>query len=146
MPFNVESSYLSLLSIPGDKGWRVVEPLVYEDFALYDNISLMVRVEVKPGFETDLASIPGIARWLVSNDDWRIRRPAIVHDWLYQEAGACELRRTKGFLDKFVPSRLSRRECDKLFYYALRSNGLSNRKALLMYFAVRIGGWFYWGE
>lgn len=146
MPFNTESSDLTLESIPGRAGWRVVEPLIYEDFAILERIGLVTRIEVLKGFETDLASIPAVVKWLVSNDDWRIRRPAIVHDWLYNESGLCQVRKIHASMSGYVNTRLTRRECDRLFYNALRSNGLSNQKALLMYFAVRVGGWLYWGE
>ena len=40
---------------------------------------------IPAGFETDLASIPRIFRWVVSPTDWFILVPAIFHDWVLRE-------------------------------------------------------------
>jgi hypothetical protein len=58
--------------------WIVRAPLVWCD-------GKYGRIEVPVGFITDLASIPRALRNLPAFDpNGNSRRPAVVHDWLYQ--------------------------------------------------------------
>lgn len=122
MPFNYLSRNLTLHSLP--KGnWKTGEEVCYEND--------LVEICVPKGFRTDLASIPPALRWFVSNDDRKIIRPAICHDWLYQQ--------------QHVKNRFfSREEADLLFYEMLRVEGMHWFKARMMYYAVRLGGWMAW--
>lgn len=123
---------MRLESIPG--GWRTVDEIVYSDS------EANVTVFIEPGFETDLASIPAIFRAYVSNQDYRIRKPSIIHDWLYKKRGRCYL------YDSWHRAKLTRKEVDQVFYRHLRKMDVGKIKSYLMYLAVRIGGVFFWSE
>lgn len=140
MPFNPESAELSLVSIRGKGGedWYLNENVYY--FDPESNTS----VYVKKGMLTDLASIPGWARFLISNDDYRIRRPAIIHDSIYYTKGKRQPFMTNG---KCYPSKhIKRKHADQIFYRALLEEGLDTFRAKLMYWAVRIGGKSAWND
>ncbi len=87
-------------------------------------------LEVPAGFRTDLASIPRLARSLIPQNG-RHRRAAVVHDYIYREAG----RHT-----------WTRKEADKCFLEAMKVDGVPKLRALTMYSAVRIGGWRTWNK
>lgn len=123
---------MKLQSIPG--GWRTVSEIVHNDK------KADITVFIEPGFETDLASIPSIFRVYVSNQDHRIRKPAIIHDFLYKKRGRCNL------FDSWLRKKLTRKEVDQVFYRHLRKMGVGKIKSYLMYLAVRIGGAFFWDE
>jgi hypothetical protein len=72
----------------------------------------------KPGFVTDLASVPWFLRGIVDNDDHKIIQAALVHDFL------------------FSTGRLPFRLANSLFYKMLKANGYNRVKALLAYWAV----------
>ncbi len=75
-------------------------------------------IEIPRGFETDGASLPWFARPFL--DVWgRDGRPAILHDWLWGQ--------------RVWPKWL----IDLVFLLALRTEGVSEFRATLMYFAVR---------
>jgi len=100
------------------KLWRLVEPLRYQT-----NGGRII--EIPAGFECDLASIPGPARWLFPvNGDWT--EAAVMHDWLYSEEVG------------------TRKDADLLFLEAMESLGVSWWRRRAMYSAVRAGGWLYW--
>lgn len=118
--FNAESDHLSLISSPGPDSWITDEPVV-----CYWRNALII---VERGFKTDLASIPAGFRWLISNDNPKVRRAAIVHDYLCVTRG------------RIVGANLSSVESAELFYDALRHDKLNRVTAWLMYWAVRLGG------
>ena len=87
------------------------------------------HITVPEGFTFDGASIP---RWL-----WpimghplmgRYRNAAIIHDYLYW------LGRRAG------RPRFDRKKSDRIFFAAMRANGVGHERALLMYWAVRLFG------
>lgn len=134
MPFNKESRFLTIVSVPNENGksWRVGE-----DFYYYDK-PLNVYVLVLKHSSSDLASIPSAFKWLVSNDDYRVRKPALIHDEMYNREG-----RLRGFfwLDKYhYAVKITRKHADDIFYRALVEEGLSKFKARLMWLAVRLFG------
>jgi len=100
------------------QGYRLLSPLHY--------ISRIVGTQyitVPDGFVTDFASIPRIARFLITghgHDRWA----AVVHDYLY----------SIGF---------DRKTADAIFYEALLVSGVNKIKARAMYRAVRTGGWMF---
>lgn len=102
--------------------WELLKTVVY-----FDKLT-STQIEVKAGTITDLASIPKIFRSFVQRSDHRTWAPSYIHDMLYIKKG------------KIGKKRLTRRECDRIFYDALRCNGVSWMKARMMYLAVRIGG------
>jgi len=78
-------------------------------------------------FVTDLASIPWILQWKYNPEDISLIRPAILHDYLYQD-----------------PNGFSRAEADTIFYDALRVEGNSWFDSYAMYSAVRLFGWYHY--
>lgn len=123
MPFNYLSRNLTLDRIP-KTGWRTREEVKYYN----DDVS----VTVPKNTFTDLASIPKALRWFVSNDDYRVIRPAIVHDFTYA-------------YHRVDSGKISRSQADILFYEMLVHEGMSQFKARLMWLGVRAGGWAAWG-
>ena len=122
MPFNYMSRNLTLNSLPSGL-WKLGEEVIYENG--------VIEIIVPKGTKTDLASIPDGLKWFISNDDRRIIRPAICHDFLYSK--------------QHVANRFfSREEADLLFYEMLRVEGMHWFKARMMYYAVRLGGWMAW--
>ena len=103
---------------PERGGWRLRDPLTF----VYGGQELTV-----PASEyTDLASIP---RWLpilvvVFNPAaGKDRYPAVLHDYLYKM------------------KMFTRKECDKIFLVAMKSEGVSTWKRYALYAGVRAGGW-----
>jgi hypothetical protein len=98
--------------------WKLEESLI---FALTDYKFIIVS----QGFITDLASIPKIFQSFVSVNG-KHRRAAIIHDWLY------------------VTQKVTRKEADLIFLNAMKIEKVSKAQILLMYLAVRVGGYFPW--
>lgn len=86
-------------------------------------------ITVPKGFVFDGASIP---RWLWSlvgsPQTGRYRDAAIIHDWLYY--------RGRVWPRDYRP----RKDADRVFYEAMRANGVGYERATLMYWAVRLFG------
>lgn len=118
--FNAESDRLSLISAPGPDSWITDEPVICH----WRNVLIIIE----RGFKTDLASIPAIFRPLISNDNHKIRRAAIVHDYLCRNAGVV------------VGAVLTSVEAAKLFRDALKYDKLNSIMVWAMYWAVRVGG------
>jgi len=102
--------------------WVVRAPLIWSD-------GFFGRLAVPEGFLTDLASVPNFLHGLSGFDPTGLsRRPAVVHDWLYNDVTS---KRTRAFADEFL-----RR--------ALIAEGLSATLAGTYYDAVRLfGGKFF---
>jgi len=98
----------------------VIEPLVYiVDRGKYAGLIIIVR----PGYETDLASVPRLV-WSVVPPDGKHSPAAVIHDILYSSEA------------------LPRDGCDEVFRLALEdTHGVSKAKAWTMWSAVRAGGW-----
>ncbi len=97
--------------------WQLMQPLIWKD----DEFGLL---EVPYGFHTDLASTPfHIA------DNGPARRPAVVHDWLYDTPDG--RRHGKAFADSFL-------RC------ALRAEGASRAMAWTFYLGVKLFGGPAW--
>jgi hypothetical protein len=111
-------SPLVLEAAPNPDFWFVRAPLIWCD-------PLYGRVEVPIGFTTDLASIPRALRNLPAFDpNGRSRRPAVVHDWLYQWRGFTKPT-ADGFLrDAMVAEGCSPADADA-FYAAVHWFGQS---------------------
>lgn len=88
------------------------------DFHVGPNIIVIPR-----GFTSDLSSIPRVLWPLYSPTDYDTISPAILHDYLY----------TKHL-------NYSRYEIDKIFYLALRSNGMPMLSSFNYWAMVRIFG------
>src|SRR5688572_15781351 len=91
--------FLSRLhTVDGPPGyWYLEQPLIWDDGEH--------RIEVPVGFLTDLASIPAPMRGVL-NTNGRSRKPAVVHDYLYQSG------------------KLDRKAADDLFLEMLIAEGV----------------------
>ncbi|MGE3705688.1 MAG: DUF1353 domain-containing protein, partial [Vicinamibacterales bacterium] len=78
------------------------------------------------GFTTDWASIPWLARLLLSPTDPHYLRAAGTHDFLYARGG------------------IARVVADAIFVDAMRALGCPMWKRVLLYLGVRLGGWWVW--
>jgi len=105
--------------------WRMVEDFIY--------LTPKTTITIPHGFVHDLASIPRPLN-LIFRKHGKHTKAAILHDWCYHRKGKVK----KGFV------KLSRAECDRLFYTAMRECGVGWLKAKMMYYAVRAGGWASW--
>ncbi|MEL7481534.1 MAG: DUF1353 domain-containing protein [Pseudomonadota bacterium] len=119
-------SALSVVLIPGE--WREKRRLavVMRPFGYLAHLGkARVAIVVPSRFETDFASIPPWARWLISPFG-RHSEAAVVHDWLYALGPTRDRRR--------------RKEADRIFRRALRDVGIGFLLRNIMYRAVRFGG------
>jgi hypothetical protein len=97
--------------------WIVQEPLIWED----GNVTYVVPAQ----FETDLASVPAVFRWLLRVNG-NSRRPAVLHDFLYRT------------------QPVDRSQADAIFKRALEADGVVTAGRFLYWAGVRVGGWFPW--
>ncbi len=106
--------------------WLTLEPLAYRSLQ-YGEIA------VPAGFISDLASIPGAAKWYLDDDDPRILAAAIVHDYLYKNLGA-------------LPGGqvLTRQQADDILREAMLALGARPTQAALVYRMVRLFGGTHW--
>ena len=93
--------------------WILQEPLVYENDKYI--------ITVKAGFDFDFASIPKLFTNILPKNGQEYDRAACLHDALYAS--------------RWLPKA----ECDRLFYEAMLSDGVSKYRAWSMYQAVK---WF----
>ena len=98
--------------------WEVSAPLIWVDKER--------SIIVPSGFVTDLASIPKIVRPFIDRNG-KTRRPAIIHDYLYQTA---------------IHSRIKRKDADLIFLSAMKSEGIGLMRYAI-YQAVRSFGWMF---
>lgn len=129
--FNAESNPLTLYSDVenGKESWITGERVIWTD---PDDPILQIVVPVN--FRFDLASIPAFARFYISNDNPRVRRPAVIHDWMYAKVG------------RLGRVTVDRSRADKIFYHALLAEGVRKGQAYVMWLAVRWGGWAAWNK
>ena len=102
------------------KGWRLERSLVYKSDYLGR------QVTVPRGFETDLASVPRIFRFIVPVANARNRKAAIVHDYL------CVHGESKGVTQK---------QADKVFREALGVCGIGRYRSACLFYPVRSYQW-----
>ena len=87
------------------------------------------NLTVPEGFITDGVRSPRSLAWVCSPMGGRYAEAAVLHDYLYSPM--CE-------------RSLSRKQCDKYFYGAMRADGVGLVKAWAMYLSVRFfGGKFF---
>lgn len=98
--------------------WKILEPLIYVTH-ITDTPQL---IYVRPGFVTDLASVPRLP--LVFLLAGRLsHEPAVIHDWCYYK--------------QLFP----RSVCDKIFLEAMGTKNVNPIMAGAMYSGVVVGGW-----
>jgi len=98
------------------------EPLKYQVKDVPTEFALVVPANVV----TDYASIPRAFQLFIPKLG-RHRKAAVLHDYLYSKN------------NKY--SFLTRKDCDCLFYMAMKESDVPRWKYFSMYRAVRLGGW-----
>lgn len=111
----------------GPQRWLVGQSLEFQ------SDELQAHLIVPGGFQTDLASVPWFAQWLVSKVG-RYDAAAVLHDCAY--AGQLLVQDETGHRQ---PIRLIKPVADRLFREALIASGVKPRTANGMYAAV---SWF----
>lgn len=94
--------------------WTLDAPLQWELLRKGSGIV----ISVPAGFQTDLASIPWWARWLFNPEAPAYAKAAILHDFLLADANN------------------SRAEAAAVFHDALKADGVSSWRAVVMTLAV----------
>jgi hypothetical protein len=84
------------------------------------------KINVPKHFKTNFASVPRVAKVYIDDDDWQIRAPSVVHDYLYSAESA-----GLGF---------TRKQADEVLLEAMMGQGMRKTKALLIYFVLRLFG------
>lgn len=121
---DAQKSFQSPLIVEYEDGrnWIVRQEFVY--------VSPRITVRVPVNFETDFASIPRLVwRWM-SPTDWRIGKPAVIHDFLYRTPAM----------------RFTRQEADSELREAMKCVGANSFDRNAVYWAVRAGGGRAWKE
>ena len=121
------TSSLIVTPMPDGRNWCLCRPFSYHIGSRHSRKIIIVPV----GFVTDFASVPQFLWWWLPY--WgKYGKAAVLHDFLYQ-SHCCHL-----FL------KGTRKEADKIFYEAMIVGGTPQRRAYLMYLAVRLFGWIGW--
>jgi hypothetical protein len=84
------------------------------------------KIIVPKHFKTNFASVPRFAKVYIDDDDWQIRAPSVVHDYLYS-AESVKLGFTRG-------------QADGILFEAMVGLGMRKTKALLIYYILRLFG------
>ena len=96
----------------------------------------LIYVYVKIGFVTNFASTPRIIWWLFP--PWgKYGKAAVVHDWLYQK---------QVMTVNEYEFKVTRKEADEIFLEAMLVSKTKKWKAKVIYYAVRMTGWFVWNR
>ena len=110
----------------GDHEWRLLEE--------YQN-PIFPGLTILAGFEWDGASIPDVARSLMSNSDLGILEASASHDWLYAREGKLS--------DEVT---LTRKQVDVIFKHEMKFYNVSWFDAQVAFVAVRAFGGSHWGS
>lgn len=119
-------SALAVVLVPGE--WREKRRLavVARPFGFVTRLGKSRLAIIAPArFETDFASIPPFARWLISPFG-RHAEAAVIHDWLYAIGPHGD--------------KAARRRADRVFRTALKGVGIGFLLRTIMFVSVRIGG------
>jgi hypothetical protein len=123
-------------SIQGGRSlWGLHDPLAYSPGDRTHTIT------VRPGFVTDLASVPRWA-WILIPPDGPWVKAAIIHDYLYATGGTGRWKKGPVTITRLEP--YSRKEADEIMREAMANWGVGWFKRNIIYLAVRIGGGLSW--
>jgi hypothetical protein len=107
---------------PANKSWILTEPLVWEgDWE---------TIYIKPGFDTDFASVPRLVRWLLDSGG-RNAAPGVLHDVAWRESKREDRDR-----------RVDPWHADGMFRRALRYSGLAPIPRNMIWVGVRLAAIF----
>lgn len=128
------------LEFIGAKQWLLTSPLLYSLEKPVASLPAGETLVVEEGLFTDLASIPQLFQAIIPKDGAHVPA-AILHDAIY-EIRALRVKTPTGISWRFC----SRKDADLIFKEALLSVGETPLRAAIMYYAVRLGGHFYWNK
>ena len=112
--------------------YTVMQPFSYEVGQKGSGIAIMVP----DGFETDFASIPRIARLIVSPSGLHAKA-SLIHDALYH-GGA--------LFTGWPEGEITRRRADLVFLEAMQVLKVPRWRCTIIYLSVRLFGWVVWTE
>jgi len=95
--------------------------------------SVFPDITIKRGFMWNGASIPKVARMILSNEEFGVLEASCAHDLLYANGGRAN-----------SELKLTRKQSDTIFRHELKSYGIGSVRAYLAYKAVRIFGGSHW--
>lgn len=121
--------------LPSGRRFKLYYPFTYRWHrgAVYRHSVL--EIVVPRGFETDFASIPVFARWLIQKLG-RYNKAAVIHDAIYQDDYSTP--------NCFPMHDFTRKEADIVFRDGMRDLGVAPWKRFLMFWAVRLFAWVAW--
>lgn len=108
------------------------------DFLLEEDFPFLMDGQefiVPKTFITDLASVPCLFEEVIDNDDPKILRPSIVHDWLYTLNGSVN-----------PTTVFTRKQCDQILSDGMSFCGADWFLRMEVYGAVEAGGWVPWNR
>ena len=110
--------YVELEPFGDDEIWIVTKPLIYNSFLLDK------QIVIRPGFETDLSSVPRIpfVFWFWGS---RAHREGVLHDYLYRSNSN---------------PNVSFSKANRVFLEAMKSRGKPWNVRYPMYYGVCVGG------
>jgi len=130
MGFVTKDPYQPLVPIKGTKFWKTTKYLSY-----FSNTYNKLII-VKPNFITDGASIPPLFWPIIGHPLEKYHLAAIIHDALYD--GTVSLYE--------FPESERRYVVDNILYEACIDLHVNKFKSNLIYYGVRIGGWYSWNN
>lgn len=110
-----------VVELVGKNEWSVYKEFIYIREPYPDGPKIIVPA----GFGTDFASVPRIFWVFISPVD-KHGKAAVLHDYMYRK--------------EIFP----RHQCDYIFKEAMSVTGVSGWKRFLIYWNVRIFGFFVW--
>jgi len=108
-----------------------IEAVEREDFYILTSgltyiTNLGDKIVIPKHFKTNFASVPRLAKFYIDDDDWQIRAPSVVHDYLYSAES--------------VKLGFNRQQADGVLFEAMVGLGMRKTKALLIYYTLRLFG------
>ena len=132
-----EAAFLTDLKVLDITEGRDTRTLMLEEpFSVYSGV-LNAVVMVPKGFICDGESIPAAIQWLVPPFGLS-KRAAIVHDYLYRNAGYYNSAKTF--------TGVSRADADAVYHELCRVKGLPAWRASLRYRVLRLVGFAAWNS
>ncbi len=127
-----------------DSEYRLLEDYVY----MWEALGFKNRLVIPEGYVNDGASVPRPLWWFI-RPDGLIRAAALLHDYIYEHKGKLP-KNTHQILKDGVWIDASytwtRNDADRLFCRVMREAGVSKFKRRAAYYAVIVGGFFYWRQ
>jgi hypothetical protein len=110
---------LKIEAVPNENFYVLTAPFEYMTYNEY-------LITVPKGFKTNFASVPRLAKAYIDDDDWQIREPSVIHDFLYSSSS-----KQLGY---------DRKEADGILFEAMVGLGMRRSKAALIYYILRLFG------